>query len=139
MQEKHKKAWGEYYVAAQDASSIVVCNSIFQGGYCSVHYHERHTNSFSVVSGYLEIGMFNDDGELECVKSLLPGMAFSLHRLQRHQFYAKKDTVVMEWYSLFPTGPGQIATLDDISRLPGLHLGGITSTYPYASYSHDYE
>lgn len=68
------------------------------GGYCSEHRHERKSNVFTVISGRLEVrvweGMTN-----ECDSTILgPGQSTAVPVGLFHQFVALEPTVCLEFY-----------------------------------------
>lgn len=123
-------------VYCRDAQSIVMEARIVKGGFCSCHYHAEHSNSFVVIRGKLTIGLFNHDGICNEAVKIMPGQGLTIPANQEHQFYADEETVTLEWSVLHPNRPGQIASLEDIVRRPGMHLGGISLDYPYKNVPH---
>lgn len=134
--ESFKKSWGEMRVYCRDAQSIVMEARVVKGGFCSVHHHGHHSNTFVVIRGKLIIGLFRSDGVCYEAVKIFPGQGLTIPANQEHQFYADEETIFLEWSVLHPTRPGQIADLEDIIRRPGHHLGGVTLDYPYKNVPH---
>lgn len=122
-------------VYCRDAQSIVMEARIVKGGFCSCHLHTHHSNSFVIIRGKLTIGLFRDGLCVEAIK-IEPGSGMTIPANIEHQFYADEETIALEWSVLHPTRPGQIASLEDIVRRPGMHLGGISLDYPYKNVPH---
>lgn len=132
MQEMVKD-WGRAWIRLSDDMSVVVAAIIEEGGYCSVHCHHSHSNSFVVVSGKLAIGIY-ENGVCKSAMVLEAGDGFTAQPGVYHQFYAVKPVYLMEWYVRHV--PGHPASIDDIERWPGLQGGGVTETYPYKNVPH---
>lgn len=130
------KAWGEYYVSMQNGLAVMTVNRIVHGGFCSVHMHRDHSNTFVVLQGLVAVGFFDRTGICQQVKLLYEGDGLTLRPTEWHQFYAKEDSVITEFYAVHPSRAGQVASLDDIERFPGKHEGGVTQDYIYKNVPH---
>lgn len=138
MDEWNNKAWGSYRKVYSGDDSIIVQNRISKGGYCSVHYHERHSNTFLVEQGSICVAIYNPAGWAKQVYQVQAGRGFTVTYGEYHQFFAKEDSLVSEWYVLFKRNPDdlQYASLNDIVRKEGMSAGGIRVNYPYENVPH---
>lgn len=136
--EWKSKPWGSYRIVHSGDDEITVVNRIDKGGFCSVHSHERHSNTFLVEKGVVHVAMYTPGGVCKQVQQVQEGRGFVVSPGDWHQFYAKEDSLVWEWYVQFKRDPNilQFASLNDIVRREGLHFGGIRMDYPYANVPH---
>lgn len=136
--EWKNKSWGSYRLVHAGDEQIAVVNRIDKGGFCSVHCHVKHANTFVVEKGVIHVATFTPGGVCNKVHQVQAGRGFVVPPGEWHQFFAKEDSLVWEWYVLFKKNPNDLefASLNDITRREGLHHGGIRIDYPYANVPH---
>lgn len=62
QRELIRKPWGWSWPRVRNELVEIVDIEVVDGGFCSVHLHERKENIFVVVSGTLAVDVWNDDG-----------------------------------------------------------------------------
>jgi len=71
--------------------------SIAKGGYCSKHIHKSKWNRFHVLTGKLNVDIYQDDNHIDST-ILTPGQFTDVPPGCRHCFHALEDSIVMEYY-----------------------------------------
>ena len=110
--EIHLKGWGkEEWIVNNDKYCLKIMD-INQGKRCSIHYHRKKDETFSVKNGLLRLLVFPDLAvmsfehlatviepsklEKEMLKHaeehiLAPGDSFRIHKMLLHQFYGHSE------------------------------------------------
>src|SRR3989304_3115412 len=98
MTDRKGKVWGT--TALLYASRYVQAHllEIKAGGFCSEHRHERKTNTFAVLSGRLEVRVWQDMTNDFDATVLGPGEETVVSVGLFHQFRAIESTVCVEFY-----------------------------------------
>jgi mannose-6-phosphate isomerase-like protein (cupin superfamily) len=107
------KVWGSVRHLFDGPVSVSVLR-VEAGAYCSTHYHRHRFNHFLVVSGALDVVIFNE--KLEEIKRVrVPAKSsFAVSTEVIHRFEVIESGHVVETYW---TKDGQDTRLDDIARL----------------------
>jgi mannose-6-phosphate isomerase-like protein (cupin superfamily) len=93
---KQGKVWGTTQtVILEDGVSVHVL-TIRKGGFSSEHRHEKKANVFAVISGRLEIRIWQGDAEVPDDTQVGPGEKTGVLPGVWHQFLALEDTVAIE-------------------------------------------
>lgn len=114
-----KKCWGStnQIISSRHYSKYELGLDI--NGYCSIHYHSSMVNSFSVVSGCVEVVEFY--GPCVTKHMLGIGSSISINSLVPHMFIVYKAGKMIEEY--YPDRGGLVDE-NDIVRLAN---GGVAS------------
>lgn len=115
MFEIIEKPWGTTQLLFRNNSTEVHRIKVLEGGYCSIHKHDKKSNMFYVESGRLSIYEQDEHGFNQCVTVLRDGDALTIPSGRYHEFRATEDTIAYEIYDVDPI------TEQDISRL---NVGG---------------
>ena len=102
------KAWGFTETLIEKPFLEYNACFAFQGGYCSLHYHETKRNTFLVHEGLLTVVSFTPAGEN--IVTLRRGQSCHVERFIPHYFQAQLPTAFFEVYT------GDIQS-DDIIRI----------------------
>ena len=98
----HTKNWGTTEPLIQTPLCELHRIVVRPGGYCSVHKHHGRANVFYVISGSLEVRIFEGwkagDGNAYIPTELLPGQHREVLPGYRHQFFSPHGAVVLELY-----------------------------------------
>lgn len=103
------KAWGQSQLIWHGANVELHRIDVNQNGYCSVHRHQSKHNLFYVLSGALEIKVWQKAYELVDVTILRPGQTTTVSPGLLHQFRGLFATEALELYFVELRG-------DDIER-----------------------
>lgn len=109
------KPWGVTTQVFLGRAAEVHVASIRRGGHSSQHQHRSKANDFFVISGRLEILVYNERGDVT------PFIAYVLTDGQRltipagvwHRFNALEDTELIETYWLDDIGSDDIVRYDE--------------------------
>ncbi len=96
------KVWGTTQCVFHSDSVEVHHACVAAGGYCSEHIHTTKFNRFVVLSGELEVLIFQ--GDIADVTVLRAGMCTDVPPGVYHMFRARQDTQLVEiyWAALNP-------------------------------------
>jgi len=95
---KQGKIWGETEEIYNNGIVSVHHLKIKKGGYCSEHRHDYKSNRFFVISGNLQIRIWNGDDVDDTV--IWPGESCEIEPLVYHQFKALTDVECLEIYEV---------------------------------------
>ena len=105
---KKGKIWGDTQNVFSNGIVSVHFLNILKGGYCSEHQHAQKTNQFFVISGELEISIWQDKKTID--KTILrAGQSTIIPFGMWHKFVALTDVECIEIYEVKFGG-------DDIER-----------------------
>ena len=114
--ELETKAWGDVRHAFNTPYCAVSVLHVNDGFCCSRHRHRDRVNRFMVVSGVIDVIIYEDDGETEFSRhALLKGDVFDVPAGTFHRFNVIQSGVVVEVY--WPETPDKTVRQDDIERL----------------------
>jgi len=96
---KTGKIWGETENIFSNGIVSIHFLNIKKGGYCSEHFHRQKTNRFHVISGELEISVWQDRNT--CDKTILrAGQSTTIPFDMWHKFKALTDVECIEVYEV---------------------------------------
>lgn len=96
---KKGKIWGYTEDIFSNGILSVHFLNINKGGYCSEHFHRQKTNKFYVISGELEISIWQDKDT--CDKTILKaGQSTTVPFDVWHKFKALTDVECIEIYEI---------------------------------------
>ena len=96
---KTGKIWGDTDNIFSNGIVSIHFLNIKKGGYCSEHYHKQKTNRFHVISGELEISVWQDKNT--CDKTILrAGQSTTIPFDMWHKFMALTDVECIEIYEV---------------------------------------
>lgn len=118
MSEIEQKPWGTAEHVYRERDGQVTVIRVRKGGFSSIHLHEHKANAFTVLSGSMDVRLYNEQLELRSTVRLDASHAQRTYTVPagfRHAFSCSKDTVAVEsYYSDDPRG--RPVRPDDIVR-----------------------
>jgi mannose-6-phosphate isomerase-like protein (cupin superfamily) len=91
------KVWGRSKLLRCSAAFELHQIDVYTGGYCSKHKHETKWNGFFILSGQLEVSVWQPSGLVD-VTTLVAGDYTEVAPGLFHRFHAVEFTVALETY-----------------------------------------
>ena len=113
-----EKVWGNTRCLVRGHGFEVHYLQIKAGGYCSRHKHRSKWNQFFVISGFLRVRFFYQDGTEYHRYTLSAGGILCVPPGMLHRFEAVEPTEAIESYWTNPVDPNDIERLDEGGFVP---------------------
>lgn len=110
------KCWGRVLHCFSNPQASVSYLEVLEGNRCSRHYHRERANTFIVVSGVVEIEVWDEHSlDSNCqVTYLMSGDSLTVPSGKMHRFKVLESGTMIEVY--FPDRTGYEVDINDIVR-----------------------